>query len=110
MKAGYKLEQRGELDIDTLIAPNAERVAWVVRGPGGEANIRPYIAGIEGRHVRNGTEQRKALGDIAEEHYRLTTTQRQRFHDRRRELLGDPIWGWLAFVVATAVALVGWLG
>ena len=109
MREGYRLDPRGEHDLETLVAPNGERVAWVVRGSGDTATINSMIEGIEDRHVRNGAKKREALADIAEEHYQLTTTRSRRFHDWRKEFFGDPIWGWLAFVIAAAVAVVGWM-
>ena len=109
MRDGYRLEQRGKLEMDTLIGPTGERIAWVVRGPGGKADIRLYVAGIEERHVRNGAEKRKALATIAEEHYRLTTSRHERFRERLNKWVDHPVVkliGIVAAIVAAAASVL----
>ena len=86
MRKGYRLDQRGEHELETLIAPNGERIAWVRRETGRAATIMSMIAEIEPRYVRNGAEKRKALAEMAEEHYRLTTPRHQRFRDRPQQV------------------------
>ena len=107
VRAGYRRET-GRFG-EHLIAPSGEVVALEAY-KGAALVLASQIEGIESREVTNKTETREAFEAMAEEHYQLTTTPWQRFHDRRKELLGDPICGWLAFVVAAAVAVVGWLG
>ena len=64
---------------------------------------------IESQVVSSKSELEKCLAAMADEHYKLITPGWQRFHDWRKGFLRDPIWGWLAFVVASAVAVVGWM-
>ena len=110
MRKGYRRETIGTWGTERLIAPNGEIVALVGIGVRGIfADARSFIEGIESRQARTAPELSSALDAMAEEHYKVMTTLWQRFHDRRKELLGDPIWGWLAFVVATAVAGLGWM-
>ena len=113
MRDGYRLEQRGKLDIDTLIAPNGERVAWVRREARSSGTIMSMIAGIESRHVTNGAEQRKAMGDIAEEHYRLTASRHQRFRDGLNRWVDYPIVkliGIVAAIVAATASVLALIG
>ena len=105
VRKGYRLEQRGKLEIDTLIGPTGERIAWVVREGGGEAYIRLYVAGIEERHVSNGAEKRQALAAIAEEHYRLTTSRQERFRVWLNKWVDHPVMK-LVGIVAAIVAAV----
>ena len=104
MREGYRLDPRGEHDLETLIAPNGERVAWVVRGSPDEATINSMIEGIEDRHVRNGAEKREALADIAEEHYQLTTPRHQRFRGRLNKWVDYPIVKLIGIVAAIVAA------
>ena len=110
MREGYALEQRGEWNLETLIAPNGERIAWVRRETGGAATIQSMISEIEPRHVSNGAEKREALADMSEEHYRLTTPRHQRFRDQLNKWVDYPVVkliGIVAAIVAAAASVRG---
>ena len=111
MRAGYRLEQRGESGYEFLIAPKGERVAWVDdrNWHNGQITVRSLIVGIESREVMNGAQLRSALDDISEEHYQLTTTRQQRFHDRLNKWADYPILklvGIAAAIVAAAASVL----
>ena len=105
MREGYRLDPRGEHDLETLIAPNGERVAWVVRGSADAAIINSMIEEIEGRDVRTGAEKREALAEMAEEHYRLTTSRHQRFRDQQNKWVDYPIVKLLGIIAAIVAAV-----
>lgn len=109
MKEGYRLEQRGEFDLDFLISPKGERVAWVdFSTRDALSTVRSLIVGIDSRSARNGAELRRALDEIAEEHYQLTTTRHQRFRDRLNKWVDYPIVkliGILAAIVAATASV-----
>ena len=102
MREGYGLEQRGEWNLETLIAPNGERIAWVRHETGGAATTMSMIAAIEPRHVSNGAEEREASADMAEEHYRLTTPRHRRFPDPLNKWVDYPVVKLIGTVAAAA--------
>lgn len=110
MRDGYRLERSGPDDAEYLIGPKGERVVRVDY----ETNV-PFITlhscvkGIAERSVRDISTLGEVLQEIGAEHYQLATTRQDRFHDRRKKFLADPIWGWLAFLLAVVVAAVGWM-
>ena len=111
MRDGYGLDPRGPAGTIDLVDRSSNRIARVnYNVTHAFAMVASYDDAIQPREANSTAGLRRALDAIAEEHYQLTTTPAQRFHERRKEILGDPIWGWFAFVIATAVAVVGWLG
>ena len=110
MRDGYQLEQRGPTNTVDLLAPNGKSIARVNRNTIDVfAIIQSNEPEILARNVNDEAELDNALDAIVEQHYQLTTTRQDRFHDRRKKFLADPIWGWLAFLLAVVVAAVGWM-
>ena len=112
MRIGYTRDLRGEFDLEYLIDPRGEPVAWVdlsTRDREVFGTVRTLVEGIESRDVKNRAELRSVMAAMAEEHYRLTATRWQQVHDALKNFFGDPVWPWLAFVVATAAAVMGWI-
>jgi len=105
VREGYRLEQRGGLSLDHLIAPKGELVALADTTTGSYATVRSKVEGIETRNVNNGTELRKVLGDMAEEHYQLTTTPHQRFRDRLNKCVDYPLVKLLGILAAMVAAV-----
>ena len=110
MRDGYQLDQRGPTNTVDLVAPNGKSIARVNRNTVDViAIIESYEPEIVAPNVNDEAELDNALDAMAEEHYQLTTTRQDRFHDRRKKFLADPIWRWLAFLLAVVVAAVGWM-
>ena len=109
MRDGYKLVSTKAPNTRLLVSPGEAPIASVISRRVNHL-IRPRIPRVAEMTVGRGEGKlEEALDVVVEAHYMRTTTSLQRFHIWRREFLGDPIWGWLAFVVATAVAVVGWI-
>ena len=110
MRKGYRREIRGAHGTQHLVDPTGESIAIVNKhSVQVHAIIQSLVEDIKSRDVNNNNELRRALDAIAEEHYQLTTTRQNRFHNWRKKFLADPIWGWLAFLLAVVVAVVGWM-
>jgi len=110
VRNGYRMEQRGPTNTEDLVDPNGIAIARVNRNLlDVYAMIQPLADGLTRRDANDATELGKLLSEMAEEHYKSSTTCWQRFHNWRREFLGDPIWGWLAFIVTAVVAVLGWM-
>ena len=110
MRDGYRRERRGPANTEDLVAPDGKSIARAnCNSLQVFAIVESYEEGIESRNVNSSAELDDALDAMAEEHYHLTTTRQNQFHNWRKKFLADPIWGWLAFVIAAAVAVVGWM-
>lgn len=109
MRAGYRRERADEAGIEQLIAPDGEIVARVMPVPCTFASVQVWTVGIESKDAMNTTELREILDSVTDEHYKLTTTRWQQCRDRLNRFFREPVWGWLAFVLATVVAVVGWM-
>ena len=91
-------------NIEDLIAPAGERVAWVDRYGDVYATIRSEVDGIETREVSDDVELREALCDMTEEHYQLTTTCHQRFRDCLNKWMDYPVVKLVGIVAAIVAA------
>ena len=87
-------------------APDGTLVAEVQRYSNKEEIfIVSRFPGIESRHAGNDTELRKALKDIEEEHYKLTTLPRQRRRDQLDRWVDHPIMRFLGIFAAMVAAV-----
>ena len=108
MRDGYTRET-GPNGQEQLVAPDGEIVARAVPVPNAFASVQARTMEIESRDAMNTAELRQILETMADEHYKLTTTPWQRCRDTLNRFFREPVWGWLAFVLAAAVAAVGWI-
>ena len=108
MRDGYTRE-RGPRGLEQLVAPDGEIVARAVPVPNAFASVQAWTMEIASQDAMNTTDLRQILEAMADEHYNLTTTRWQRCRDTLNKFFREPVWGWLAFVLAAAVAAVGWM-
>ena len=110
MRDGYVRERNGPPNTEDLVAPDGKSIVRANYNSMQEfAIVQSNEEGIKSRKVNSSAELDDALDVMAEEHYQLTTTRQNRFHNWRKKFLADPIWGWLAFLLAVVVAVVGWM-
>ena len=111
MRDGYKRELNTDYDCQFLIDPKGEPVAVArLRGSNPYATITSTIYSSESLDVKDRDELRRLFATIADKHYMSTTTPWQRFRHRTSKVLGDPIWGFFAFVAAAVGAGASLLG
>ena len=109
MRKGYWIDHDRNRLYRYLKCPAGGTLAQIEKlRPGYGYDIQPYFEFDRAGRISE-SEYEIVLLDMTVRHYEATTTSKQRFHDRRKELLGDPIWGWLAFIVTAVVAVVGWI-
>ena len=115
MRAGYRLEQEEFNSVYwALYAPSGELVAPVTyRNYYDKAKpyavVKSPMEGIEHRTAADRDELQKIVATVADEHYMLTTTAWQRFHDRFNQLVDFPIVklvGIVAAIVAAAASVL----
>lgn len=106
MRNGYTREMSEDRCRELLVDPRGETVA-AARPAGGDAYaiVEALTHGIESTRVRDGGDLRTVLGAMADQHYMLTTTPWRRCLDRVNNVLGSPIWVFLAFVAAAVGAV-----
>lgn len=108
MRNGYTRE-RNPNGLEQLVAPDGEIVARAVPVPNAYASVQAWTMEIESKDAMNTTDLRRILEAMANEHYKLTTTRWQRCKATLNTFFREPVWGWLAFVLAMVVAAVGWM-
>ena len=111
MRAGYKLQQMEFNSIyEGLYAPSGEYVAQVTYRNRHDlekpyAIVKSRMVGSEHRAAVDRDELQKILDTITDEHYRLTTTAGQRFHDQLNKWVDYPIVKFLGIAAAIVAAV-----
>ena len=111
MRAGYKLQQMEFNSIyEGLYAPSGEHVAQVTHRSRRDrdepyAVVKSRLEGSERRVAADRDELQDILEAITDEHYRLTTTAGQRFHDRLNKWVDYPIVKLLGIAAAIVAAV-----
>ena len=107
MRKGYAIKQLSRIEAH-FVCPAGGILAKLHMRSKGSCYIACQFTYMEPQTISE-SDLVKVLGAMAEKHYQMTTTRKQRRQDWRREFFGDPIWGWLAFIVTAVVAVAGWI-
>lgn len=116
MRKGYRLEQSGFRSIySSLYAPSGEFLATVTYTNQYDkekpfAVVNSFVEGIENKTAANHGEFQMIVDTFTDEHYKLTTTRQQRFHDMLNNCVDFPVVkliGIVAAIVAAAASVRG---
>jgi len=124
MRDGYRLEPIENVHLYNLVTPFGEPIAEIERHAYG-FEIRPIVKGIgdvqdifmdierndDGSvEVAPGYPQmQNACNPYIEAHYRLVTIWHRRWGEKFKGFAGNPLWPWLFGLIATIVAIWGWI-
>ena len=112
MRKGYAIKFQGNGLNAKLVCPAGGNLAWMEKLTTGSYYVECRFTSKEPQKIIE-SELPKVMGAWAEEHYRLTTTRQQRFHDWLNRWADYPVVkliGIVAAIVAAAASVVALIG
>ena len=106
MRDGYKMVEAHHPPRRELLSPANEPIANFIQTMDGYG-IHCHLDELNAPASCSISELSQVASEISDEHYKLITPRWQQFQTSRKAFLGDPLWGWLAFVVTAVVAILG---
>ena len=111
MRDGYRREYNPDKDSELLLGPNGETIASTVFGTNhGYASVESHLLEGKTERVNDRDELRRLLAHLADKHYMGTTSGLRRFKNYVWRFFSNPVWGWLAFLIAAAALVADLFG